>query len=147
MAMLPQHVFSHQHQYTHDPTWQQQLQQQPHHPQHPHHASSQHVSQSQQAQAAAAAAAAAQQQHYNRVSAQNNSSVNGNGIAAQGDNYNTNFGGSTADQAMSAEERRVLDSIAQLLHPSTRETSLLELSKKREQFPQLALILWHTFGI
>lgn len=147
--MLPQHVFSHQHQYSHDPSWQQQLQQQqqqPHHQQHPHHGQGQHSSQA-QAQAAAAAAAAAQQQHYIRVAAQNNGNANGNGTPAQGDSYNTNFGGSTADQTMSAEERRVLESIAQLLNPVTREASLLELSKKREQFPQLALILWHTFGL
>ena len=46
----------------------------------------------------------------------------------------------------SAEERRVLQWIAQLMDPATREAALLELSKKREQFPQLALILWHSFG-
>ena len=44
------------------------------------------------------------------------------------------------------EERRILEWIAQLLVPATRESALLELSKKREQFPQLALILWHSFG-
>jgi CCR4-NOT transcription complex subunit 9 len=52
----------------------------------------------------------------------------------------------SADQSISEDNRRVLDWIAQLMKPSTRETALLELSKKREQVPELALILWHSFG-
>lgn len=44
------------------------------------------------------------------------------------------------------ENRRVLEWIAQLMKQNTRETALLELSKKREQVPELALILWHSFG-
>jgi len=36
--------------------------------------------------------------------------------------------------------------IADLLNDNTREAALLELSKKREQVPELALILWHSFG-
>jgi hypothetical protein len=40
----------------------------------------------------------------------------------------------------------VLEWISQLMKPATRETALLELSKKREQVPELALILWHSFG-
>lgn len=51
-----------------------------------------------------------------------------------------------ADQGVSEDNRRVLEWIAQLLRPETRETALLELSKKREQVPELALILWHSFG-
>jgi hypothetical protein len=47
---------------------------------------------------------------------------------------------------MTEENRRVLEWIAQLMKPNTRETALLELSKKREQVPELALILWHSFG-
>jgi hypothetical protein len=34
---------------------------------------------------------------------------------------------------MSEENRSVLDWIAQLMKPNTRETALLELSKKREE--------------
>lgn len=30
---------------------------------------------------------------------------------------------------------------------SARETALLELSKKREQYEDLALVLWHSFGV
>lgn len=135
-AMLPQHVFSHQHQYPHtDPSWQLQ-QQQNHHQHQPHHGT-QHNAQA-QAQAAAAAAAA-QQQHYNRI-------VNNNSAGAQSTGGDHNSGFNAPDQGMSAEERRILEWIVQLMNPNTRESALLELSKKREQFPQLALILWHSFG-
>lgn len=58
-----------------------------------------------------------------------------------------NSGLMSAEQGMSEDNRRVLDWIAQLMKPSTRETALLELSKKREQVPELALILWHSFGV
>lgn len=39
-------------------------------------------------------------------------------------------------------EQLVLD----LTNPATRENALLELSKKRESFPELAPYLWHSFG-
>jgi len=39
-------------------------------------------------------------------------------------------------------QKLVLD----LVSPDTRENALLELSKKREAFPDLAPILWHSFG-
>jgi CCR4-NOT transcription complex subunit 9 len=44
------------------------------------------------------------------------------------------------------DNRRVLGWISDLLNEETREAALLELSKKREQVPELALILWHSFG-
>ena len=47
---------------------------------------------------------------------------------------------------LSEENRKVLEWIAQVLNANTREAALLELSKKREQVPELALILWHSFG-
>jgi len=50
-------------------------------------------------------------------------------------------GGSVND-----ENRKVLEWIAQMMRPETRESALLELSKKREQVPELALILWYSFG-
>lgn len=42
----------------------------------------------------------------------------------------------------------VAGAVAQLVSPSpaTREAALLELSKKREEFPDLAPVLWHSFG-
>lgn len=45
------------------------------------------------------------------------------------------------------ENRRTLAYIADLLNEDSREAALLELSKKREQVPELALILWHSFGM
>mmetsp|Transcript_9194 Transcript_9194/g.11811 ORF Transcript_9194/g.11811 Transcript_9194/m.11811 type:complete len:281 (-) Transcript_9194:572-1414(-) len=36
--------------------------------------------------------------------------------------------------------------VLQLTHPEQREGALLELSKKREAFSDLAPILWHSFG-
>lgn len=39
-------------------------------------------------------------------------------------------------------EQLVLD----LTSPQSRENALLELSKKRESFPELAPYLWHSFG-
>jgi len=36
--------------------------------------------------------------------------------------------------------------VLDLINPDKREAALLELSKKREDFPDLAPILWHSFG-
>mmetsp|Transcript_35586 Transcript_35586/g.79047 ORF Transcript_35586/g.79047 Transcript_35586/m.79047 type:complete len:291 (+) Transcript_35586:116-988(+) len=36
--------------------------------------------------------------------------------------------------------------VHQLINPQTRENALLELSKKRENFPELAPYLWFSFG-
>jgi CCR4-NOT transcription complex subunit 9 len=46
------------------------------------------------------------------------------------------------DFSFTIQEQLVLD----LTNPSTKETALLELSKKRESFPELAPYLWHSFG-
>lgn len=49
-------------------------------------------------------------------------------------------------ESVSVEERRILKWIAQLMDPIPRESALLELSKKREMFPQLYCyhgILWY----
>ncbi|CAO1438048.1 unnamed protein product [Diamesa serratosioi] len=40
----------------------------------------------------------------------------------------------------------VFQFINELSNPETRETALLELSKKRESVPDLAPMLWHSFG-
>ncbi|KAI4127381.1 MAG: hypothetical protein LQ347_004626, partial [Umbilicaria vellea] len=132
-----QHVFSHQHQYHQtEPSWLHQHQAH-HQQQHTHQAAQQQ--QHAQAQAAAAAAAAAQQQHYNRIAANNNS--NGPGI-----NGDHGMGAGTLD-VMSEENRRVLGWVAELMNGNSREAALMELSKKREQVPELALIIWHSFGV
>jgi CCR4-NOT transcription complex subunit 9 len=43
---------------------------------------------------------------------------------------------------------QIFEWVSQLLKgPEGREKALLELSRKREQYDDLALILWHSFGI
>ncbi|PCH44395.1 cell differentiation proteins Rcd1-like protein [Wolfiporia cocos MD-104 SS10] len=45
------------------------------------------------------------------------------------------------------EENKIYNLVIDLLDANTREGALLELSKKREQYDDLALVLWHSFGI
>lgn len=121
--MMPSaHVYGH-HQFNPqaDSSW---MHQQPAHHQHA------------QQQAAAAAASAAQQQHYNRI-ASAHSNVNNLASHAQDGGHDN----------VSEDNRRTMAYIADLLNENTREAALLELSKKREQVPELALILWHSFGM
>lgn len=47
----------------------------------------------------------------------------------------------------SEEDQKVYTWISELISGGGRETALLELSKKREQVEDLALILWHSFGM
>lgn len=44
------------------------------------------------------------------------------------------------------EEEKIFGLIKDLLNPSLREAALLELSKRRETFDDLAPVLWHSFG-
>ncbi|KAK4190807.1 putative cell differentiation protein rcd1 [Podospora australis] len=90
-------------------------------------------------QAAASAVNAAQQQaqqHYNRIAGAHNTVAMAQSHAPEG-----------TLEAVSEDNRRVLQYVADLLDENTREAALLELSKKREQVPELALILWHSFGV
>jgi len=48
---------------------------------------------------------------------------------------------------MSADTKELYGLVQQLLIPDQRESALLELSKKRESFPDLAPVLWHSVGI
>lgn len=149
-----QHVFSHQHQYPQsESAWLQHAHQQPHpshyqqqqpqqQQQHPSSLTAQHHAQA-QAQAAAAAAVA-QQQHYNRIALNNNTSNNSPSTSAT-DSTAVGVGG--MDGGISDENRKVLTWVAELLDPQRREGALMELSKKREQVPELALIIWHSFGM
>jgi hypothetical protein len=61
------------------------------------------------------------------------------GNTAATDGNSTEFGGE--------DQRKTMEFIVQLLNAQTRETALLELSKKREAVPELALVLWHSFGM
>ena len=45
-----------------------------------------------------------------------------------------------------SDEEKIYLLITELLDPETRETALLELSKKREMYEDLALVLWGGFG-
>jgi CCR4-NOT transcription complex subunit 9 len=53
---------------------------------------------------------------------------------------------SVMDGGISEENRKVFIWVAELLDPARREAALMELSKKREQVPELALVIWHSFG-
>ena len=53
---------------------------------------------------------------------------------------------SVVEGGISEENRKVFVWVAELLDPARRETALMELSKKREQVPELALVIWHSFG-
>ncbi|KXJ72778.1 hypothetical protein RP20_CCG017263 [Aedes albopictus] len=53
---------------------------------------------------------------------------------------------SPASLQAAANSEKVFQWINELSNPETRETALLELSKKRESVPDLAPMLWHSFG-
>ncbi|KAL4744468.1 hypothetical protein BDW72DRAFT_188447 [Aspergillus terricola var. indicus] len=158
-----QHVFSHQHQYPQaDAAWlQHQQQQQQHQAQHHPHQAQQHSSlvaqQHAQVQAAAAAAAAAQQQHYSRIAmagtgamtnnAAASNTAQGLGVGGVGGDGALSSAMSMIDGGVSDENRKVFIWVAELLDPNRREAALMELSKKREQVPELALVIWHSFGV
>lgn len=147
---MQNHLFTNQSPY-HTPDWQH----------HPSAAAQHHYAAQNQAAAAANAVAQQHQQNYGRAmsaAGQNHAAnTNGNtpaslaGIGAAaglggGGGGLEHGGGMGPGENVSEENRRVLDWIAQVLRADTRESALLELSKKREQVPELALILWHSFG-
>ena len=52
-----------------------------------------------------------------------------------------------ASDFAAADYNQIFEWVSQLLKgPEGREKALLELSRKREQYEDLALILWHSFG-
>ena len=56
------------------------------------------------------------------------------------------YGGTTTPGLSLQDDGKIAALVVQLLDHNTREGALLELSKKREQYDDLALILWHSFG-
>jgi len=44
------------------------------------------------------------------------------------------------------DDGKIYTLVIELMDPNAREAALLELSKKREQYDDLALVLWHSFG-
>ncbi len=128
--------------------WPAQAQAHAHHQQSQHHVGQhgQHQAQAAQLHAqqqAQAVQAAAQRQYHQQLAANNGNALSGNNTVPRGPANDAQ----AADIGMTEENRRVLEWIAQLMKPTTREAALLELSKKREQVPELALILWHSFGM
>jgi CCR4-NOT transcription complex subunit 9 len=143
MMLQTPHLFSHQQQYgQHEQSpWQ-------------HDSRSQnHQSMNQQGHASS------HQQQYNRIAVNHNHSNNHNTNGGNRQSSSDNTNGSTAatsmtdagsfgmDQGRTEEDRKVLQWVAELLDPARREGALMELSKKREQVPELALVLWHSFGV
>ena len=59
---------------------------------------------------------------------------------------NSSIAGSAGQQQANVDREQIYQWILELSSPSTRETALLELSKKREVVPDLAPMLWHSFG-
>lgn len=53
----------------------------------------------------------------------------------------------TSNNSSSQEDGKIYGLVIELMDPNTREGALLELSKKREQYDDLALVLWHSFGM
>jgi CCR4-NOT transcription complex subunit 9 len=153
------HLFSHQQHYGHNDqsSWGSHSQQQS-------HQGLSHAQQHAQAQAAQAAAVAVQQQQqqqqqYNRIAVNQNHNTHSQNNArdnrqSSGDSMN-NAGNNMTEQGspgmgmgdISEENRKVLQWVAELMDPARREGALMELSKKREQVPELALVLWHSFGV
>ena len=148
------HLYSHQHhQYQHDPPWLQQQATAHHHQQPPQQ--TQHLShlpqhqQHAQAQAAAALNAAAQRSHFNSGPANNVASNGGSGYSQGHGSHSLSAdlgGASSLDGNFTEEHKRLVTWVAELLSGNSREQALMELSKKREQVPELAMIIWHSFG-
>ena len=49
-------------------------------------------------------------------------------------------------RAITDDDTKIYGWIMELVQGDRRETALLELSKKREQVEDLAVILWHSVG-
>ena len=50
-------------------------------------------------------------------------------------------------RSITEEDTKIYTWIIELVQGDRRETALLELSKKREQVEDLAVILWHSVGM
>lgn len=57
-----------------------------------------------------------------------------------------NAGSQGGNSGSNVDREQIYTWIHELSSPDTRETALLELSKKREVVPDLAPMLWHSFG-
>lgn len=73
------------------------------------------------------------------------STIGSNGVL-NGSMSNPNGVTNASAHLAAQEEAKIYALVIELLDCNTREGALLELSKKREQFDDLALVLWHSFG-
>ncbi|PTB64564.1 Rcd1-domain-containing protein [Trichoderma citrinoviride] len=156
--MMPSaHVYGH-HQFNPqaDSAWMHQ--QAGHHQQHAHQAAAAAAAAQQQQQAQQAQQQAQQQQqHQQQQAAQQQQAQQQQppphygrmpgGHANANNSIAATHGQDGGHDNISEDNRRTMAYIADLLSENTREAALLELSKKREQVPELALILWHSFGV
>ncbi|CAG8805744.1 3314_t:CDS:1, partial [Racocetra fulgida] len=69
------------------------------------------------------------------------------GLPLGGDPWGTGTGGPIPlpMHHQKIEEEKIYSLVTELTNPANREQALVELSKKREQYEDLALILWHSF--
>jgi hypothetical protein len=63
--------------------------------------------------------------------------------ASPSPSYSTN---QTPEAVPNMDQDQIYQYILDLTSPTTRENALLELSKKREAYDDLAPTLWHSFG-
>ncbi|WWC98028.1 cell differentiation protein rcd1 [Kwoniella sp. B9012] len=89
-----------------------------------------------------------QNQGSNQQLSQNQSALqNASGGAGAGTGGKVLLMPNGAPPPAGSEEEKIYILITELLEPETREGALLELSKKRELYEDLALVLWGGYGI
>lgn len=76
-------------------------------------------------------------------------SSNNTNIAAAINSNSGNNGGATAaaGSKRALDDPKVFNWIIELTYGPNKEQALLELGKKREQYEDLALVLWHSYGV
>ncbi|KAK9376989.1 cell differentiation family, Rcd1-like-domain-containing protein [Lipomyces chichibuensis] len=88
-----------------------------------------------------------QQQHQAQVQAQLQAQQQQLHLQAQLQAQQQSRASSTTGSTTIDDEAKIYTWILELMQGPSREQALLELSKKREQFDDLALILWHSYGV
>jgi CCR4-NOT transcription complex subunit 9 len=68
------------------------------------------------------------------------------GVATSSTNNPGSSQPSMSDGNAPVSRERIALWITELLSSNTREAALMELSRKREKVPDLAVLLWHSFG-
>lgn len=81
-------------------------------------------------------------QDFNNI---NNNSIHSSTVKPE--NNNTSLPKTLSLTRNTRDDDEVFSWIMSLMHGPNREQALLDLGKKREQYDDLALILWHSFGV